>query len=160
LFDPIAIGTYQQEFVDGALKHNNPIEMADYESSNLWPEAKRMIISIGTGSAPGKPIDGNLLDLVQRLKDIVLESEERSDSFIRGHRDMVRENRLFRFNVLHTLGDIGLEEYKAVPRITALTGTYLRKPDVSSRVDSCVDSMIESSQSQAQNDTQGLIPSL
>ena len=41
LFEPITIGPFQQKFVDGALRHNNPIDLVDQESSSksikcLW----------------------------------------------------------------------------------------------------------------------------
>jgi predicted acylesterase/phospholipase RssA len=33
LFDPITIGPYKRKFVDGALRHNNPINLVDLEAS-------------------------------------------------------------------------------------------------------------------------------
>ena len=145
-FEPITIGRFGQKFVDGGLKHNNPIEMADLESRALWPDDDRIIISIGTGSAPGKAIDGNLVQLARRLADIVTEAEERSDLFRRSNRNLVDNNSLFRFNVYHGLGDIGLEEWKALNRIATYTETYLNKPDVVRDVEACVRSMKKSGQ--------------
>ena len=47
-FPPIEIGSSRQLFVDGALTgSNNPIWTADIESDDLWPDADRMIISLG-----------------------------------------------------------------------------------------------------------------
>jgi hypothetical protein len=90
------------------------------------------------------------------LKDIVLESEKRSNNFIRSHPEMVKKNSFFRFNVLHSLGEIGLEEYKAAPAIASHTATYLRLPDVDQRVELCVNSIATGDLQQAADISQGL----
>ena len=51
LFRPIQIsssGTFQ----DGGLKHNNPINLALWESRYIWPEIEKpdVVISLGTGT--------------------------------------------------------------------------------------------------------------
>src|SRR5436189_6311046 len=35
LFEPITIGPFSQKFVDGALRHNNPTEKVDSESTGM-----------------------------------------------------------------------------------------------------------------------------
>jgi predicted acylesterase/phospholipase RssA len=140
-FEPIEIGPWSQKFVDGGLKYNNPIELADTESAKLWPDDDRLIINIGTGSAPGRAIEGNIIDLAKRLADIVVDADERSERFRAAHPDMVRLRRLFRFTVTQGLGDIGLEEYKAVNRIATCTETYLSNTDVVMLVEDCVGAM-------------------
>ncbi|KAI9789620.1 MAG: hypothetical protein M1816_005929 [Peltula sp. TS41687] len=55
-FEPITIGRTKQRFVDGAIVYNNPIELVHREARNVWPgDRAALLISIGTGSAPGKP---------------------------------------------------------------------------------------------------------
>lgn len=81
------------------------------------------------------------MDLAKRLKDIVVEADERSDRFRAAHPDMVNAKRLFRFTVTHGLGDIGLEEYQAVNRIAACTETYLNNTDIVRLVEDCVSAL-------------------
>lgn len=90
-----------EKYADGALHYNNPIELVLQESLKLWPDNDRVLVSIGTGSAPGQAIDGSLKSPVSQLVRIATETEETARAFLRSHGDMVRANRLFRFNVHH-----------------------------------------------------------
>ena len=56
---------------------------------------------------------------------------------------MVRANKLFRFNVYHGLGEIGLDESKEIPQIAARTRTYLRDPEVTQKATACVTALKE-----------------
>ena len=140
-FEPISIGPHGETFVDGALRRNNPIREANKESRDLWPGEERLIISIGTGSAPGGSALGDLASLARRLKDIVTDSEQTSQDFEAENDLMVTTNRLFRFNVYHGLADIGLEEFKCVNQIAAYTNSYLNHPQVMRSVTTCVESL-------------------
>ncbi|KIM95351.1 hypothetical protein OIDMADRAFT_134438, partial [Oidiodendron maius Zn] len=124
-FDPIAIGPHQVMYVDGALGLNNPIRLVDRESRDIWPDSDRIFISIGTGTDPGTSLDGNILQLAQRIKEIATETERTHEGFYRDNeRTLVLNKRYFRFNV-EGLERIGLEEYKARSAIYAATATYL-----------------------------------
>jgi predicted acylesterase/phospholipase RssA len=140
-FDPITIGRNSERFADGALHYNNPVQLVLQESYDLWPTGERLLISIGTGSTPGKPIDSGLKDLVSQLVCIATETEETAHIFTRVHEDMARADRLFRFNVFHGLGDIGLDESKEIEQIAARTRTYLRNPEVARRLTACVNAL-------------------
>ena len=142
-FDPITIGPMGEKYADGALHYNNPIELVLQESIELWPDRDRVLISIGTGSAPGRAIDGNLKALVSQLVRIATETEETARAFLRSHEDLVRANKLFRFNVYHGLGEIGLDESKEIPQIAARTRTYLRDPEVTQKATACVTALKE-----------------
>ena len=124
-FDPIVIGPHQVMYVDGALGLNNPIRLVDRESRDIWPDSDRIFISIGTGTDPGTSLDGNILKLAQRIKEIATETERTHEGFYRDNeRTLVLNKRYFRFNV-GGLERIGLEEYKARSAIYAATATYL-----------------------------------
>jgi hypothetical protein len=125
------------------LHYNNPVELVLQESLELWPNNDRVLISIGTGSAPGQAIDTNLQTLVSQLVRIATETEETARAFLRSHEDMVLANRLFRFNVYHGLGEIGLDESKEMPQIAARTRTYLRDPEVTRKATECVAALKE-----------------
>ena len=137
-FDPIEIGDYGEMFADGALHHNNPIHLVYQEAKELWPEDGYLLVSIGTGSAPGQSINEGLKSVIEQLAKIATETEETAKVFHRTHADMISMNRLFRFNVYHGLGTIGLDESKELHQIASRTRTYLRDPDVVSRAKSCV----------------------
>jgi predicted acylesterase/phospholipase RssA len=124
-YDPIAIGPHHQKYVDGALGYNNPIRLLDRESKEMWPDSDRIFISIGTGTAPGASLDGNIIELADRIKEIAIETEKTHEEFYQDHETtLVANHRYFRFNV-EGLKRIGLEEHKARPDIYAATETYL-----------------------------------
>ena len=69
-FDPIKIGPHGQEFIDGGLLYNNPIELLHREATAVWPDLIKdaQFVSIGTGSAPGEVFEGNLRTIVEAMK--------------------------------------------------------------------------------------------
>jgi predicted acylesterase/phospholipase RssA len=140
-FDPIQIGPHNETFVDGALQNNNPILEANKESRDLWPGGDRMIISVGTGSAAGGSVLGNLLSLAQRVAKIALDSEHTNEKFEADNEAMVDNNHFFRFNVYQGLADVELQEYKAIDRIAAHTNTYLTKPKIAKQMNTCVETL-------------------
>jgi predicted acylesterase/phospholipase RssA len=137
-FDPIEIGDYGELFADGALHRNNPIHLVYQEAKEIWPEDDYLLVSIGTGSAPGQSINEGLKSVIEQLARIATETEETARLFHRTHAVLIFLNRLFRFNVYHGLGTIGLDESKELHQIASRTRTYLRDPDVVSRAKSCV----------------------
>jgi predicted acylesterase/phospholipase RssA len=144
-FDPISIGPYGQEFADGGVIYNNPVDLVYREAANTWPDRMddAMLISIGTGSAPGGPFRGNIKSIVEALKSIVTQTERTAEDFYRGHGVMVAENRLFRFNVFHGLADVGLEEWREKERVANSTQTYLEKGEIIQKVKLCVGKVCE-----------------
>jgi hypothetical protein len=129
-FEPISIGPNGQTFVDGALGFNNPIRLLDRESRDLWPDESRVFLSIGTGSAPGGNLEGNLIALAARLKGIVVETEKTAEGFVNDNQALVAAQNYYRFNVYHGLEHVGFEEYRAHSKIYAATTNYLRTMEV------------------------------
>jgi predicted acylesterase/phospholipase RssA len=137
-FDPIQIGeTY---FVDGGLRNNNPINLVDREAKNLWPNDDILIISIGTGDAPGGSLEGSLRDVVDRLKDIAIETRQTTETYFSQHQEMARNHLLFRFNV-PGLGAIGPDEHKQKGQIIARTESYLELYDTMAAAGSCIEAL-------------------
>lgn len=156
-FEPIQIGPNRQLFVDGALTgSNNPVRTAHVEARDVWPIADRLILSVGTGAAPGQAVTGNLLELANRLKDMVTDSEKTNRSFRMENNEMVRNGRLYRFNVMLGLANIGLEEHEAINSIATYTDNYLDDPDVFDMVQSCVDSLSRGGQRMGYATAEGL----
>ena len=156
-FEPIQIGLNRQLFVDGALTgSNNPVRTANVESRDVWPSADRLILSVGTGAAPGQAVTGNLLELANRLKDMVTDSEKTNRNFRMENNEMVRNGRLYRFNVMHGLANIGLQEHQALSSIATYTDNYLDDPDIFDMVQSCVENLSRGGQRMGYASAEGL----
>lgn len=76
--------------------------------------------------------------MVQALKDIVVQTESAADDFFSDHGKMADSEQLYRFNVYHGLGEIGLEEYKEKRRIADATHAYLTNEETRQRWRRCV----------------------
>ncbi|EHK96445.1 putative Patatin group A-3 [Glarea lozoyensis 74030] len=110
-FDPIAIGPYEEEFVDGAAGANNPVWEVWNEAQLLWgpqPLAgkTKCLVSIGTVS-------------------IATETEQTAERFRRDKAHLDDSGRYYRFNVDRGLEEVGLEESKKKKEIAAATRRYV-----------------------------------
>jgi predicted acylesterase/phospholipase RssA len=143
-FAPIAIGAYGQTFADGAVAYNNPIQLVYREAETLWPGAVNdaTLISIGTGSAPSPALEGNIVSVVQALKNIVVQTETTADDFFSDHGHMANNDQLFRFNVYHGLAEIGLEEYRERRKVADATHSYLATGETRQRWKKCVQKIL------------------
>ena len=140
-FDPIKIGVFEQEFVDGATGCNNPIRELLYEARDIWSDANtriQCIVSIGTGQPKLRGFGENIIDIAKALVKIATETELTAESFLREHHHLDLSGRYFRFNVTRGMEDIGLEEYTERPRIASATMAYLSGNVVSKNVQECV----------------------
>jgi hypothetical protein len=85
-FDPIAIGRYKEEFVDGATGANNPVVELWNQAQLMWDpeplEGKvQCLVSIGTGVPSLKPFRDEVLHIGQALVAIATETEQTADRF-------------------------------------------------------------------------------
>ncbi|KAF2186398.1 FabD/lysophospholipase-like protein [Zopfia rhizophila CBS 207.26] len=138
-FDPITFGRYGQTFVDGAVLYNNPVQLVQREASQLWPGRKVVMISVGTGAAPSKSFEGNLLAIVRSMKSILTQTERTANDFYHANPDMATDGRLFRFNVSRGLENIGLEEWKEIGAVVDATQSYLDQAETNEKLESCVE---------------------
>jgi hypothetical protein len=97
-----------------------------------------MLISIGTGSAPGGAFERNIKNIVEAMKEIVTQTERTANDFYRSHEAMANQNRLFRFNVYHGLAEVGLEEWKEKAKMRDATDAYLMNGETRQKVKLCV----------------------
>jgi predicted acylesterase/phospholipase RssA len=139
-FDAITIGSFDQKFVDGGILYNNPIQLVYREAQSIWPNrvADAVLVSIGTGSAPGKAFEGNIMKIVDAMRSAVTQTERTADDFFSDHGSMVDRDLLFRFNVFHGLADIGLEEYKEKAKMADATHAYLVNAETRKKVKACL----------------------
>lgn len=142
-FNSITIGRRKQKFADGAMTYNNPVEQVYQEAESIWPGREKLLISIGTGEAPGRPLDGNILKLVDAMQAIVTDCDLKANDFHKSHLTLAENNLYFRFSVAQGLANIGLEEYAAVPDIASATDTYIASPEPTKKFRDCVRSLKE-----------------
>ena len=140
-FEPIVLGPYEQVFADGAVLYNNSIQLVHREAAELWPDRIQdaVLLSIGTGSAPGLPYEGNILNMVEAMKDIVTQTERTANDFALGQSNMTSRGLLYRFNVFHGLADVGLDEYREKAKIADTTHSYLTDGETLKKVKACID---------------------
>lgn len=145
-FDPIAIGRYGEEFVDGATGANNPVWEVWNQAQLIWgpqPLEGRIkcLVSIGTGVPLLKPFEDNILHINKTLIAIAIETEQTANKFRQDKTHLDDTGRYYRFNVTRGLEKIGLEESKKRKEIAAATRRYVGLQDVLKQMQACADNM-------------------
>lgn len=139
-FDPITIGPYQTQYVDGGLGANNPVNYTLSSAKLKWPGMEiACLVSVGAGRRGTNPVPTRLLDFSKYLVALVTDTEETAVSFLREHRDMAISDQYFRFSVDYGLEGVGTDEAAGVQLIAALTDTYCRSPQTRGLLETCVE---------------------
>ena len=115
------------------------------EAQNIWsPEGEELtplvkcFISIGTGYPGIKPIQDSALKIFTKtLKEIATQTEQTAESFARNHRGLFLQERYFRFNVMHGLDNVGLEEYEKENMIASATSDYMESQNMQKQTQLC-----------------------
>jgi predicted acylesterase/phospholipase RssA len=141
-FDPIAVGRFGEEFVDGATGANNPVrEMWDQAQVAWGPEPLegrvKCLVSIGTGVPSLKPFKDDVLHIGATLVAIATETEQTAERFKRERPLLDSTGRYYRFNVNRGLENIGLEEAKKKNEIAAATRRYIAMQAVHTQLQAC-----------------------
>lgn len=134
-FEPIKIGPLGEEFLDGATGANNPVHEVWSEAQHVWSEEVldrnlNCLISIGTGVPTVQKFGSSLFQISNSLRSIATETEKTAQSFARMYPHLGRTNRYFRFNVLHSLENIRLEQASQTAAIVAATRRYVQMESV------------------------------
>lgn len=148
-FDPISIGKHGQEYVDGGLGCNNPVDEVWIEAQDIWVPRQgdlavfvKCFISIGTGNPGTSPIESGAWKFFKNtLKDIVTETEKTAENFEKYHRGLFLDQRYYRFNVDQGLQNVGLEEYDREREIASATETYMDHFRVRTQIENCSQAM-------------------
>jgi predicted acylesterase/phospholipase RssA len=145
-FDPIAVGRFGEEFVDGATGANNPVREIWDQAQLIWgPEPLegrvKCLVSIGTGVPSLKPFKDDLLNIGQTLVAIATETEKTAEQFRRERSVLDSTGRYYRFNVDRGLEDIGLEEAKKAKEMAAATRGYIQTHAVHKQMQACAGSI-------------------
>jgi predicted acylesterase/phospholipase RssA len=141
-FKSMTIG--EEEFFDGGLRANNPVELVNDEAEGLFPGEPKIIVSIGTGIPPDPSLSGNLKRVAEGLASMATQTEDTDRNFKLYNKHEIDAGRLqvFRYNV-DTIGDIGLEEWKRLGDLKQKTRSYLNKDHVKESFAQCVDAISE-----------------
>lgn len=144
-FDPIAIGRYKEEFVDGATGANNPVREVWDQAQLLWwqPHENKIkcLVSIGTGMPSLKPFRDDVLHIGQMLVSVATETEQTAERFRREKSHLEDSGKYYRFNVDRGLEEIGLEESKKRKEIAAATRRYVDSQGVFKQMQACANNI-------------------
>lgn len=147
-FDPIAVGRFGEEFVDGATGANNPVREVWDQAQVAWgaepPLEGRVkcLVSIGTGVPSLKSFKDDVLHIGATLVAIATETEVTAERFQRERPALDSTGRYYRFNVDRGLEDIGLEEAKKVKEMAAATRRYIASQTVHTQMQACAGSIV------------------
>ncbi|KIV86105.1 hypothetical protein PV11_01740 [Exophiala sideris] len=145
-FDPISIGRYGEEFVDGATGANNPVwELWNQAQAVYGPEpledSLACLVSIGTGVPFLTAFRDDVLHIHKTLIAMSTETEQTAERFRRSKVGLDKENRYHRFNVSRGLEGVGLEESKKRKEIAAATRRYIASQEVVKQMEMCAGSV-------------------
>ncbi|UZP45289.1 hypothetical protein NXS19_013101 [Fusarium pseudograminearum] len=139
-FSPIKFGSPPAEYVDGAIGHNNPIQLLMREVESVWGSSVQFgcVLSIGTGVSEPKRLGSKDHKVLIACKTLATSAENIARDFQndRGGK-LQREGKYFRFNVARGLQGIGLEEWQLSDKMDAATRSYLE--DVKTNIKACCD---------------------
>ena len=148
-------GGAQEDFLDGGLLLNNPVQLALGEALTVFGGASKLgcLISIGTGhpgtiglSQPDAFQKILPTDMVGVLKGIATDCEQTAHEMAERFRQS--PNRYFRFNVNHGIGNISLEEWKKMNEVQVHTKAYMQDVVVSSSINKVVEIICRASELQ------------
>ncbi len=147
-FDPISIGRFREEFVDGALGANNPVFSLWSQAQDVWgadtlQRKLRCLVSIGTGVPNLEPVRDDVLGIWTTLQALATETEKSAEQFRRDKSNLDDEGRYYRFNVDRGLEGIGLEESKKKDEIATMTDRYLTSQAVFKQMKACASNLAE-----------------
>ncbi|KAI1622064.1 hypothetical protein EDD37DRAFT_684068 [Exophiala viscosa] len=143
-FEPISIGRYSEQFVDGGTAVNNPV-------GELWNQAQAVygpeplddnldcLVSIGTGVPSLTPVRDDVFHIYESLVAIATETELTAETFRQSKAHLDEQGRYYRFNVSRGLETIGLEESTKKAEIAAATRLYCGSQEVSRQMKACAD---------------------
>lgn len=140
-FDPIAIGPFNEVFLDGALGANNPVFELWSQAQDVWGDALEAklecLVSIGTGLPGSQPVRDSLRGVWSTITELATETEKTAERFHRDKYSLSDQGRYYRFNVTRGLEHIGLEESKKKNEVAAATRDYVESQGVLQHIKRC-----------------------
>jgi predicted acylesterase/phospholipase RssA len=137
----IRLGDGNDNFVDGGLRANNPIDELREEAMAVFREDLEANLaclpSLGTGIPSAEPFQNSLQRISETLRQIATDTQTTANNFRRSHSRLARDGRYFRLNVDRGLANIGLERVDEIDRIAAITRDYLKDAAVRPSIVEC-----------------------
>jgi predicted acylesterase/phospholipase RssA len=151
-FEPIAVGSVGQQFLDGGTGANNPVRQLWNEAADTFCNGSstrllqngRTVVSIGTGIPDLKDFGDDPLTIGKTLLEMSTETQTTANEFHRNNSDLDDDGRYYRFNVGRGLAGIGLEEASEAGRIKELTDAYLVEQSTYSSIMKCAKTLGDS----------------
>ncbi len=84
-----------------------------------------------------------MLNVIHQLTQLATDTEETANQFFNSHRDMVEDNRYYRFNVTHGLAQVKLEEHTEIGKIADATESYMDHGETNKKFNECVRRLLE-----------------
>ena len=97
----------------------------------------KCIVSIGTGVPAVKPLRDDAFGIWATLKKLATETELTAEQFRQDKASLENDGRYYRFNVVHGLDDVGLEESQKKAEIAAVTRRYITSQAVFEQMKAC-----------------------
>ena len=141
-FEPISIGGIL--YADAGTGWNNPTIEAIAEAHKIWPNRPiGCLLSIGTGLENARQLRRHTLasERSYRLKLVATYCVDSSSKCEQIHRRVcsnfppriVVDHNYFRWNVPRVVSAIGIEEWKKIGDVVALTDNYMKQIDMESQ---------------------------
>jgi tetratricopeptide (TPR) repeat protein len=146
-FKSVRLESSGQEFSDGGLHRNNPVNETVTEIGRIreWEGRKiGCLVSIGTGSSKISSVPSNIAKFLAKAVEMLTDAERIADDFAISPtgRGLANEERYFRFNVPQGIEDLKLDDYKATGKMEALTTFYLSKAGSGRDVERCAQPLL------------------
>ena len=137
----------KEEWSDGGIHHNNPIDqaLAEIGRERDWKDKPiECVLSLGTGMPRIDDVGTNLAAFLRTAVKTMTNSEETAKRFAssKDGREMSQSKRYFRFNVPFGMPEIQLEDYRRTEKMSALTDEYLQNVSTGDTVEVCAKSLL------------------
>lgn len=147
-FKPVKFQGSGEQWCDGGMRRNNPINeaLAEVSRESAWKDKKiGCILSLGTGVKKTGSVTSSLATLVKTAVAIMADSDDIARVFGSSELgiELFRTNRYFRFNVPQGMADLQLDDWKETARMKALTTDYLAETANGDLVTRCAKSLLD-----------------
>lgn len=148
-FDAVEIDG--ERFADGALLANNPAAEAFEElksihrlNNNEVEDRICCFVSIGTGHPGLNPISDKFWEMIRKqLLSILTDTEHTASQFRETHKSLFNTGRAFRFNVIHGMDSVALDDWNSAQEIKAKTRAYLADPGNNNYFNQCGQQLVK-----------------
>ena len=126
------------EFLDGGTGENNPVwEVWNQAQLIRGPEGRiKCLVSIGTSNPSLNRFQNDVLHIHETLVASATETEQTAERFRQEKSHLDNTGRYYRFDLVHGLEDIGLEESKK-KEIAAATRRNVQSQEVFKQMQAC-----------------------